>query len=397
MGRIFVKKKSIGLLISTIMLNVPLLVSAHGTEEEHKNETTLSNIIEYSGWGSVVLFIIFLVLYFLTKNKSKNLKTKKNEERLRREKFDKNAKLFVTLSSLSLVLAIALLLVPNISGNSSDSVSFTHIHGLDYTSDGEEIYVPSHNGINVYKNGKWTASTIGEPHDYMGFSMFEDGFYSSGHPSPNSDLENPFGIVKSMDNGETLEMIDLYKEIDFHGLAVGYKTKDILVYNPSENSRMKGPGFYYTTDETKTWNKILLNGLTGQPTVFAVHPSTSGVFAFGTQNGMFLSKDYGENFELVLPNVNVVSLSFDFNDGILVGTLDQEQELLRFNLNDNKTENLNIPGLEIEDAISYVKQNPTNQKEYVFATNERNIYITTNSGQDWNKIVENGISKNDFE
>ncbi|MFA7746586.1 hypothetical protein AB8738_14955, partial [Salinicoccus roseus] len=62
--------------------------------------------------------------------------------------------------------------------NTEEEVTFQHFHGLGYTSDGEELYVPAHDGLKVFKDGAWTIPTEREKHDKMGFSMFKGGFYS---------------------------------------------------------------------------------------------------------------------------------------------------------------------------------------------------------------------------
>ncbi|MBX6396423.1 MAG: hypothetical protein IRY98_12110, partial [Alicyclobacillaceae bacterium] len=82
------------------------------------------------------------------------------------------------------------------------SITFMHIHGLGYSADGSEVYIPAHNGLAIYRQGKWSYAS-GYAHDYMGFSMVDSGFYSSGHPAPDSGLKNPLGIVKSSDLGKT--------------------------------------------------------------------------------------------------------------------------------------------------------------------------------------------------
>lgn len=188
--------------------------------------------------------------------------------------------------------------------------------------------------------------------------------------------------------GKTLQILDLYKEVDFHSMTVGYKTKEIYVFNPEKNSRMPEPGFFYTIDETKTWLKSDMKGIDGQPTSLAAHPTVKGVVAIGTDKGVFLSKDYGNNFEAIIPNINVTSISFDHNNGLLVGST----SLIRFNLLTNKTMDMNIPKLE-NDAIAYVKQNPVTKNEFMFATFNKDIYLTKDIGNSWTEIVDNGLAK----
>lgn len=307
---------------------------------------------------------------------------------------NKRSKVFLITGVVSVLFVIGFGIIASNTQHSKNQVTFEHIHGLDYKSDGKEIYVPAHDGLRVYKDGKWSIPE-GEKHDYMGFSMIEDGFVSSGHPAPGSTLQNPLGIVKSNDYGKTLKRLDLYKEEDFHGMTVGYKTKEIYVLNPNKNSRMNDAGFYYSTDETKTWNKSKLEGLSGQPTTLAAHPTEKGVVAIGTDSGVYLSKDYGNQFDVLIPNVKVTSISFSHYNTLLVGVTNGEALLLRFDLSDKKQTNLKIPFLEKNDGITYVKQNPQDKKEYVFATIEREVYITKDNGVNWQKIVNKGVANHD--
>ena len=42
----------------------------------------------------------------------------------------------------------------------------THVHGLAYSADGKRLMIPSHHGLAIYENGKWTKAP-GAEHDYM--------------------------------------------------------------------------------------------------------------------------------------------------------------------------------------------------------------------------------------
>ncbi|MFZ3580134.1 F510_1955 family glycosylhydrolase [Virgibacillus sp. DJP39] len=292
-------------------------------------------------------------------------------------------------SILSSLLVIVSLIAFNVSGE--EKVTFTHIHGLGYTNDGEEIYVPAHDGLRVYKDGTWTIPTEGSKHDYMGFNMFKDGFYSSGHPAPNSDLANPLGIVKSTNKGKTIEKLALYKEIDFHGMAVGYKTEEIYVFNPTKNSQMDQPGFYYSTDEAKTWEQSKLAGIEGQAIALAAHPTKKGVVTVGTNQGIFLSEDHGNNFEKLSITGSVSAVSFGHQNNLLVATKTDEVSLFQIDLSTQESVELNVPDPG-EDAISYIKQNPANKDEFIFATHKKDIYISNDAGNTWNQNVDEGVA-----
>src|SRR5207302_9403075 len=63
-------------------------------------------------------------------------------------------------------------------------VTLVHVHGLAYSADGKRLMIPSHHGLAVYENGKWSKAP-GPQHDYMGFSATANYIYSSGHPAPS--------------------------------------------------------------------------------------------------------------------------------------------------------------------------------------------------------------------
>lgn len=77
-----------------------------------------------------------------------------------------------------------------------------HIHDLGISDD--DLYIATHTGLMKYDGDNWYA-TSSNNHDYMGFSLTKDGFYSSGHPMEGSNLENSLGLIKSTDKGKTLD------------------------------------------------------------------------------------------------------------------------------------------------------------------------------------------------
>ncbi|WP_227935953.1 F510_1955 family glycosylhydrolase [Alkalihalobacillus deserti] len=378
---------SLGTLLT--LLSIPFTALAHGTEKEHQQELLMNTMLKNGLIASIILLVGLIAVWYFVNKKMNTLYVKKKEENSKRNKLNKLSKIVLIISVIPLLAAIILGFILK-NQNADDSVTFMHIHGLDYTSDGQEIYVPAHDGLKIYADGVWSDHTEGEPHDYMGFSMVEDGFYSSGHPAPGSKMADPFGIVKSTDKGKTLEVLDLYEEIDFHGMTVGYNTKDIYVFNPSPNSRMDQPGFYFSTDETKTWNQSKLEGLVGKASTLATHPTEEGIVAIGTDAGVFISQDYGDSFEPLLENVNVTAVSFDHNNSLLVAVPGKG---LSISLDGTNQTDLNIPQLDNGDAIAYVRQNPKDVNEFVFATFNKDIFLTKDSGETWTKIVDQGIAK----
>src|SRR5204863_10219288 len=102
-------------------------------------------------------------------------------------------------------------------------VTLVHVHGLSYSADGKRLMIPSHFGLAIYENGKWSKAT-GPQHDYMGFAATSKYLYSSGHPAAGSGLVNPFGLLRSADGGKTWDKLGLEGESDFHLLATSWRT-----------------------------------------------------------------------------------------------------------------------------------------------------------------------------
>ncbi len=272
--------------------------------------------------------------------------------------------------------------------NTGNAVRFDHIHGMGYTADGEMLLVPAHDGLRIYEEGTWRKAET-EPHDYMGFSMTDDGFYSSGHPAPGSDLKNPMGIVKSDNLGSEIEPLALYGEIDFHGMAAGYHSKAIYLMNPQPNSVMKSAGLFFSTDEAKSWKSSKAQNVTGSASAIAVHPNNKKMMALGTDQGAFLSADSGNTFQQVSRDP-VSALSFTFNEKLLIGSFGEKTALAALDINSLKSNNLSIPSLNKEEAITFIAVNPKKAEAMAFSTSENNLFQSKDEGNNWAAIVENG-------
>ncbi|UYG98092.1 F510_1955 family glycosylhydrolase [Cytobacillus firmus] len=377
-----------------ILTVLPLSAFAHGTEAEHQEEGLVYNKIAEGGLLiSVILLLISVagIIVISKQIKSVKVKSQKGQKKSRQLKRSSTILKWISAATLLSSIIFGFMTTRNPDAEQESTIGFQHIHGLGYTNDGKRIYIPAHDGLRVFSNGKWQIPE-GEKHDYMGFSMVDDGFYSSGHPGPASNLKNPFGIVKSKDLGKSLEILDLYKEIDFHGMAVGYDSHAIYVLNPQPNSKMDDTGLYYTLDETKTWSKSQMNGLTAQPASIAVHPSDKKVIAIGTKEGTFLSTDFGNTFESILPGVPASAIHFTKENKLLVGGLEEESVLYEINLDTMEKNRISIPKISNEDAITYIAVNPQNSSEIVFTSYEKQIYITKDTGSSWTQIAKDGAA-----
>ncbi|WP_442951507.1 F510_1955 family glycosylhydrolase [Paenibacillus sp. GYB004] len=267
--------------------------------------------------------------------------------------------------------------------NSNASTTFMHLHGLGYSADGKRLFIPVHNGLQVYADGSWNEG--------MGFTAVDDGFYSSGHPAPGSKYKNPLGLVKSTNDGKTITVLALEGEVDLHGMTAGYRTHTLYLANPELNSKMKQSGLFYSKDEGKTWTNSPATGLKGQMTAIAAHPSDASIAAVGTTTGAYLTRDYGQRFTPLVPEQPVSALTFTDSGNVLAATSGPNAALLEINIESKQSLAIQMPS---KDTITYVVQNPANPKELALATEPKDVYLSTNRGATWIQIAEKGKTIN---
>src|SRR5258706_9952671 len=202
------------------------------------------------------------------------------------------------------------------AGKSADTVEMPHIHGLGFSADGCQLFIPAHTGFVVFANDQWFVPDV-PVNDYMGYSAADNGFYSSGHPGPGSPHVNPLGLVRSTDGGQTFTTLGFEGESDFHLMAVGYKNHAIYVFNPAPNSKLSA-GLHYSLDDGKTWTQSQLQGIEGDPFALAVHPTDSKAVAIATEKGVFLSTDSGQTFTRIGTDAPITAVTFEPNGKALL-------------------------------------------------------------------------------
>lgn len=66
------------------------------------------------------------------------------------------------------------------NGNDVSEVPFdyelSHVHGMGYAGNGDGLYLASHSGLKIYREGN-CFETSDNFYDYMGFNTVDDGFY----------------------------------------------------------------------------------------------------------------------------------------------------------------------------------------------------------------------------
>ncbi|CAM3835253.1 MULTISPECIES: F510_1955 family glycosylhydrolase [Bacillus cereus group] len=261
-----------------------------------------------------------------------------------------------------------------------------HIHGIGYAGNMPGVSIATHSGIKVYQNGKW-LETKTELHDYMGFQATKNGFFASGHPAPGANFKNPLGLMKSSDGGNTLEKLAFYGESDFHNLAVGYNTEAIYLYNERPNSKLQ-QGFYFSTNNGQDWKNSKLKGLSSTIHAFSVHPDQASVVAVSTKDGVYLSTDYGNTFELFSTSLESTAVTLS-NEEVIYAPINK-QIVTKKSIATNEETNIQIPALDPKDAIMYISQNPQNSAEIAFATMKANVFLSTDEGKTWKQITKEG-------
>lgn len=271
-----------------------------------------------------------------------------------------------------------------------EDIPFMHIHGLGYSSDGERLLIPVHNGLKIYGDGKWSNGS-GETHDYMGFTMADNGFYSSGHPALGSDYQNPLGLIKSTDEGKTITVLALEGEVDFHGMSVSYRTHTLYAFNPEPNSKMEQVGLFYSKDEGETWEHSQMAGISSQITALAVHPTEDSIVALGTESGVYLSTDYGQTFAAIYEEQPISSIAFMDTGDLIIGTV--KPELLKVNLETKQPIIIRVP-VQKGGFIAYISGNPVNTQELALVTESKDVYLSTDDGVTWQQIAKQGQAIN---
>jgi photosystem II stability/assembly factor-like uncharacterized protein len=272
------------------------------------------------------------------------------------------------------------------------AVTLTHVHGLAYSADGKQLMVPSHHGLAVYREGKWSKA-LGPQHDYMGYAATKTRIYSSGHPVQDSGLKNPFGLIRSKDGGVTWDKLALEGESDFHLLAASWNMNAVYVWNSERNSRMASPGLYFTLNEGFIWQRAAAKGLAGKPRALAVHPGDAKIVAAATSSGIYLSKNSGDSFEPLAGGAEGVAVFFDLNGNHLWhSTYYGNPRLVRLELKGGAAATVALPPLK-DDAVAHIAQNPEIPREYAIATFERSVYISRDAGKMWKQIADRGSGK----
>lgn len=265
--------------------------------------------------------------------------------------------------------------------------ALTHVHGMGYIESEGGLYFASHTGLKIYRDGSW-FETDGMFNDYMGFNAVDEGFYTSGHPGVDSDLPNPIGIQRSNDGGRSLELLGLEGETDFHLMAAGYRSHDLFVMNPQENSEMEA-GFYLSENEGEDWQRLEPQGLEGDLMALAIHPEDSQLLAAASTAGIFLSEDGGTTFNRLTEDGEFGTAVHFTDDQLVFASHGSEAALKSYTVSDGEITSLELPELK-EDGAVFIAVNSENNEEITFYTVQGDVYVSKDGGGSWEEIMNEG-------
>lgn len=270
-----------------------------------------------------------------------------------------------------------------------DSISYqfhNHIHGLGYDSQSQRLFIATHYGLFIWKEGK--LFQLGNNRDdFMGFSLHPSDpniIYSSGH-SKNGNM----GVMKSEDGGTSFNRIfqGLRGEtVDFHAMTISPANPKILYGWFQER-------LYRSKNGGKSWDLTSGRGLPlegfcfGAPCLSADSQDQRALYA-GTPNGLMVSRDFGENWTSLNSELGAVAgvgvrLSnprrlFAFTER--VGLASSQNGGKRWQAN-NK--GIKLSRREFIFGFAFDRKNPN----HIFAATPEKVFRTTDGGEGWEKIL----------
>ena len=192
----------------------------------------------------------------------------------------------IAVGSVLLLLTGCLTGGPDGGAQPLEDALASHVHGVGVNPAGGVIYLATHNGL--YTVDGPTARRVGPAIDLMGFAVAGPGrFLASGHPSPQTGLPDPAGLLESTDGGATWRSLSRQGISDFHALAASGST----VIGFDSTLVRSGDG--------KTWETLDAGFV---PFALAISPSGQTVLGT-TAEGVQRSSDGGSTWALVTPPV----------------------------------------------------------------------------------------------
>ncbi|WP_409298460.1 WD40/YVTN/BNR-like repeat-containing protein [Peribacillus sp. SCS-26] len=260
---------------------------------------------------------------------------------------------------------------------SSKKASFNHIKGLGFAGE-STLFIATEKGIHKYEDSKWHAPSKNR-NDYLSLAVAEDGIYTSGYKDGSKG--NPLGLVKSKNQGKSLNTAGGIEKQAYDQLAASFKTGEVYLFSRTEG------GILHTADGGKNWSKSKLKGLTSkQLGGMAADPDQAGSIGIFAKEGIFLSTDHGGSFRLFPSEAPVTALAFG-EDSILYADLNEGRPAIYLlELATMSKRQLSFLDARPNNPILYLSVNPEDQEMIAAATYDNEIFLSRNSGQTWEQI-----------
>lgn len=148
---------------------------------------------------------------------------------------------------------------------------------------------------------------------------------------------------------------------------------------------------YYTLDEGKTWESSKLAGIKSDSIgSISAHHKTEEMISVSTKNGLYLSKDNGNNFELITDSFMVPAV-FMLDDIVLYSALnDKGIHLYSQTIADGSRTEITIPDLADNNPIMFIAANHDNPEQIAIVTYANDIFTTEDGGKSWEGITKEG-------
>jgi photosystem II stability/assembly factor-like uncharacterized protein len=271
------------------------------------------------------------------------------------------------------------------------------IHGVGVSNDGT-TYIATHEGLFSTKDEGDTWNKVGAAKDdFMGFHLRSDGIMlTSGHPGSDSDLPNPMGVLISKDKGLNWKEVEYTGKIDFHLLITSQQDPNIIYGFNQMGTGQYGAGFYKSIDGGEKWSKVEPKGLPEDlHKVYSllVMPEDNNTLLAGTEVGVMISKDGGENWDMfddtrlitamtVMPNGKDI-IAYSINNMVSGVMISQDSG-----------ESWTSIGLDLgDDAASSISVNQKDEKQIAVSTFSTSLFVTEDGGQKWDQIITSGTFK----
>lgn len=271
------------------------------------------------------------------------------------------------------------------------------IHGVGVSNDGT-TYVATHEGLFSTKDVGKTWNKVGSTKDdLMGFHLRSDGtMMTSGHPGTNSEYPNPIGILMSRDNGLHWKKLEYVGEIDFHILTTYHHDSNIIYGLNQMGTGQYGAGIYKSTDEGKNWTKVEPKGLPNDlMKVYSllVLPDNKDTLLAGTEMGVMISKDGGENWDM-FDDTRLITAMTVMPNGKDIIAYSMSKMVSGVMISQDSGQTWSKIGLDLgEDAASSISVNQKDEKQIAVSTFSTSLYETKDEGQDWNQMIKAGKLK----